>query len=71
METGVARTVDKTRKIGDWGTLEDALEPSCPNCGESLGYYAEFGNEVICKHCGAVLRLEKIVSIDYVITNFV
>ena len=50
------------------GTLDVGSETPCPICGNDLGYYAEFGNEIQCDTCGAKLKLTRRTEIDWELT---
>lgn len=47
------------------GTLEIGSETPCPICFHDLGYYAEFGDEVTCEHCGRTIKLTRRTEFDY------
>ena len=47
------------------GTLDSGAEPPCPVCGEPLGYYAEFGDEIECDNCGCKMNLNYETIIHY------
>jgi hypothetical protein len=47
------------------GTFDSCMEPPCPVCGEPLGYYAEFGDEIECGNCGCKMKLDYETIIHY------
>lgn len=51
--------------IDVFGILESCGEPPCPVCGEPLGYYAEFGDEIDCYNCGCKMHLNYETIIHY------
>jgi hypothetical protein len=51
--------------IDVYGILDSGAEPPCPVCGEPLGYYAEFGDEIGCGNCGCKMKLDYETIIHY------
>lgn len=47
------------------GILDSGAEPGCPVCGESLGYYADLGDDIECEHCGSKMFLSRATDIHY------
>ena len=58
-------TDNEPLSVGSCGVLGNDAEPECPNCGEPLGYYAEFGDEIECDDCGAVFSLTTETTYHY------